>query len=248
MEYIKHQISEEVAQKIIGNQANALAYLVELNKLKPIEGLKIRTVGSGPRAGEQVLAMPSAAVWKMVVDTWDYELSKRVIRELFKQTAKYRRGQQAYDLMSEYMSQWQELNLGSIAWPFSQGDFDGFVQRVNSSATTSAEAKDDETKLAAVKYRRIKEINTVRNDFIETMIFEKNENILPTLSHRRGVDFFVDGVSFDQKVSKSPTTEFKRDYGENWRQTAIEHPELVAKYLYVNQDEGRFGADARLLV
>ena len=42
--------------------------------------------------------------------------------------------------------------------------------------------KDEKVKIAAVKYRRIKEINTVRNDFIETLIFEKNENILPTLN------------------------------------------------------------------
>jgi hypothetical protein len=99
-----------------------------------------------------------------------------------------------------------------------------------------------------VKYRRIKEINTVRNDFIETLIFEKNENILPTLNHRRGVDFFINGVSFDQKVAKSPTNEFKRHFKDDWRDVAIKRPELVAEYLYKYQDEGRFGADPRLLV
>lgn len=62
------------------------------------------------------------------------------------------------------------------------------------------------------------------------------------------MDFFINGISFDQKVAKSPTNEFKRDFKENWKEYAIKHPEKVAEYLYKYQDEGRFGADNRLLV
>ncbi len=108
--------------------------------------------------------------------------------------------------------------------------------------------KDEKVKLAAVKYRRIKEINTFRNDFIETLIFEKNDNILPTLNHRRGVDFYINGISFDQKVAKNPTNQLKNAYRDNWREFAIENPKIVAEYLYKYQDEGRFGADSRLLI
>jgi len=93
-----------------------------------------------------------------------------------------------------------------------------------------------------------KEINTVRNDFIETLIFEKNNNILPTLNHCRGVDFFINGQSFDQKVAKSPTNEFKRKYKNDWKLKAIKNPQIVAGYLYKYQDEGSFGADYRLLI
>lgn len=149
--------------------------------------------------------------------------------------------------MNILLDEWGKLNLGTISWPFSQGDFDGFVQRVNAEQN-SGEEKDEKVKHAAVKYRRIKEINTVRNDFIETLIFEKNKNILPTLNHRRGVDFFINGISFDQKVAKSPTNEFKRNYGDDWKEKALKNPEKVAEYLYKYQDEGRFGADSRLLV
>jgi hypothetical protein len=149
--------------------------------------------------------------------------------------------------MEVLIKEWQSLKLGDIAWPFSQGAFDEFVQRVNSEKENGF-VKDDKVKVAAVKYRRIKEINTVRNDFIETLIFEKNNNILPTLNHRRGVDFFINGISFDQKVAKSPTNEFKRHFKDDWREEAIKKPELVAGYLYKYQDEGRFGADPRLLV
>lgn len=109
-------------------------------------------------------------------------------------------------------------------------------------------AKDEKVKIAAVKYRRLKEINTVRNDYLETLIFVKNENIVPTLDHRRGVDFFIDGVSYDQKVAKSPTNEFKKDFGDDWKNYAKQNPLKVAEYLYTYQDEGRFGADPRLYV
>ena len=99
-----------------------------------------------------------------------------------------------------------------------------------------------------VRYRRIKEINTERNDFLESLIFAKNPNIIPTLSHSRGVDFFINGISFDQKVSRSVTNEFKKDFGNKWREKALKEPHLVAQYLYSYQDEGRFGYAPRLFV
>ncbi|GIJ93591.1 hypothetical protein CAPN002_08090 [Capnocytophaga stomatis] len=108
--------------------------------------------------------------------------------------------------------------------------------------------KDEKVKLAAVRYRRIKEINTERNDFLETLVFLKNENIIPTLSHTRGVDFFINGESYDQKVAKSPTNEFKKDFGDHWKNFAINNPHKVAEYLYKYQDEGRFGASPRLFI
>src|SRR3989338_4194687 len=227
MEYIKSKLSDDLARKIVGSKAKATEYLLRLNDIKPIPALKFKTITRGKNAGKKVLDLNTKELWKVAVDNWDYEKSKKIIRDIFKE--------------------WETLKLGSIAWPFSQGAFDEFVQRVNSEKDSGL-IKDEKVKVAAVKYRRIKEINTVRNDFIETLIFEKNENILPTLNHRRGVDFFINGVSFDQKVAKSPTNEFKRHFKDDWRDVAIKKPELVAEYLYKYQDEGRFGADPRLLV
>ena len=247
MTYIKSQLSDDLAKKIIGNQENATKYLVSLNQIKPIPSLKFKTLARGKNANQKVLNLETKELWKAVVESWDYEVSKNIIREIFKQTEKYKNGKEADNAMSILIEEWNSLNLGIINWPFSQGAFDEFVQRINSEKETGL-VKDEKVKTAAVKYRRIKEINTVRNDFIETLIFEKNQNILPTLNHRRGVDFFINGVSFDQKVAKSPTGEFKKHYKENWREIAISKPELVAEYLYKYQDEGRFGADPRLLV
>ncbi|HAX61801.1 MAG TPA: hypothetical protein DCX95_04475 [Elusimicrobia bacterium] len=247
MEYIKSKLSDDLAKKIIGSQDNATEYLLRLNDIKPIKNLKFKTITRGQNVGKKVLDMGTAELWKAVVDSWDYEESKKIIRDIFKQTEKYKSGKEADNAMDVLIKEWQTLKLGDIAWPFSQGAFDEFVQRVNSEKENGF-VKDEKVKVAAVKYRRIKEINTVRNDFIETLIFEKNNNILPTLNHRRGVDFFIGGISFDQKVAKSPTSQFKNHFKDKWREEAIKNPSLVARYLYQYQDEGRFGADPRLLV
>lgn len=247
MEYIKSKLSEDLAKKILGSKENALEYLLHLNKDKKVSGLEFKACSRGKNKGKELPCVESKDIWKLVVNSWDYEFSKKIIRKLFRETEKYKSGKDANNVMDLLIKEWESLKMGKIEWPFSQGDFDGFVQRINSEKSDGI-VKDEKVKNAAVKYRRIKEINTVRNDFIETLIFEKNENILPTLNHRRGVDFFIDGISFDQKVAKSPTNQFKTKFKDNWREEAIGNPALVAEYLYRYQDEGRFGSDPRLLV
>lgn len=242
---IKESVSRDVVKKIFGNKNNARLFLGEL-------GIAIKNSVSANEA------------YDVIVQEWDFEKALPVVRNLFTQTEKYHQGFGAYDSMNYLMQEWEKMGLGKITWPFSQGDFDGFVQRINSESSDSS-TKDEKVKKASIRYRRIKEINTVRNDFIETLIFLKNDIIMPTLSHKRGVDFFIDGEQFDQKVSASPTRQFMKDFGkgedyvksnfivkdqgrEKWKQVAIDNPEIVAQYLYTYQDEGRFGADSRLLV
>jgi len=243
---LKNNFSTDTAKKIFGNKENAENFLLALQKKKQFD-LPVREITRGANKGQFVLDLDTNQLWTKIVEFWDFENGESIIRELFSQTEKYQSGKDSYSTMNVLLGEWERLKLGNIAWPFSQGDFDGFVQRLNAENCDGFQ-KDEKVKHAAVKYRRIKEINTVRNDFIETLIFEKNKNILPTLNHRRGVDFFINGISFDQKVAKSPTNEFKRDFGENWKDYAVQNPHKVAEYLYKYQDEGRFGADSRLLV
>lgn len=246
---ISQNFSEELAKKILGKKDNAILFLEKFaSQNKELETkLKWREVKSGKRKGEIVLDIPKENVWKTIVENWNYSSCKNIIRELFTETEKYKSGKNSNEVMETLVKEWEKLNLGEVKWPFSQGAFDGFVQRVNSESEIGV-VKDEKVKRAAVQYRRLKELNTLRNDFIETLIFEQNESILPTLSHRRSVDFFVNAISFDQKVAKSPTKQFQKDFKENWKKEAIEKPEKVAEYLYEFQDEGRFGADSRLLI
>lgn len=236
MECIVSKLTESLAKKILANKDTAIKYLQELDKEIDIPELR--------NTSKKWL---SDNAWKLVVKYWNYEVSKNIIRKLFTETEKYKRGKESAKAVDRLMKEWKELGLGKIEWSFSQGKFDDFVQRINSLSENGI-VKDEKVKLAAVKYRRLKEINTARNDYIETLIFEKNENIVPTLSHKHGVDFFVNGVSYDQKVSRSPTNEFIRDFGGNWREYAKQNPSKVAEYLYRYQDEGRFGSDPRFYV
>lgn len=239
MENILCRFTEDLAKKIFGNVRTAENYLIALHRRKPIGHLTFTRSGR--------LKCSTQEIWRKVVQTWDYAVCKPIVRELFRQTEKYHCGKEACRALRLLIEQWHRLKLGKLAWPFSQGAFDDFVQAINAGKEDGL-IKDEKVKQAAVKYRRIKEINTARNDFIETLIFEKNDDIVPTLGHRKGVDFFIKGVSYDQKVAKSPTKEFMRRFGDNWRQQAIQSPELVAEYLYKYQDEGRFGADPRLYI
>lgn len=240
-------LSPEAAKKIFGNTEKAIAFLLELQKAKKFD-LPTKIIKRGNNKGNEVISFNSAnEVWSKITEQWDFEIGTQIIRELFKATEKYKSGKDSYETMNILRGEWNNINLGDFRWEFSQGKFDAFVQSINTKDLPRNE-KDNLVKSAAVSYRRIKEINTVRNDFIETLVFEKNDNVIPTLGHRRLVDLFINGVSFDQKISKSPTGEFQRDFGEDWKNYAIEHPEIVAEYLYTYQDEGRFGTDNRLLV
>lgn len=243
---LNNNFSTDIAKKIFGNKNNAETFLLELQKIKNFD-LPFRTITRGKNLGKKVLKLPTNDLWTKIVEFWDFNNGESIIRKMFIQTDKYKSGKDSHTTMNVLLEEWKKLKFDKVSWHFSQGDFDGFVQRVNSEKKSGFE-KDEKVKYAAVKYRRIKEINTVRNDFIEILIFEKNKNILPTLNHRRGVDFFIDGISFDQKVAKSPTNEFKKKYGDDWKKYAIKNPGKVAEYLYKYQDEGRFGADSRLLV
>ena len=131
MEYIKSKLSDDLAKKIIGNQDNAIKYLLCLNDIKPIKSLKFKTITRGQNAGKKVLNMKTSELWKAIVDSWDYEESKKIIRDIFKQTEKYKSGKEADKAMDILIKEWQSLKLGNIAWPFSQGAFEKPMRSLN---------------------------------------------------------------------------------------------------------------------
>ena len=232
---ISSTITEELAKKILSSQKVALEYLAELGKAKSDS----RIVG---------VLKSKKDIWGAVVATWDYAVSTKIIREMFKAGPKYARAQSAPARLAALQKDWEASGLGPITWPCSQGKFDDLAQNINSQPSLTDPNKDEQIAEAAIRYRRIKEMNTLRHDYIEASIIDRNPQVLPTLSHERDADFFVDGIVYDQKVSKSPTKQFKEDHAPDWKLVAQKRPELVAEYLYTHQDEVRFGYDPRLLV
>ena len=243
---IKTNFSTDTAKKIFWNKTNALNFLLKLEEIWKIK-LPYKDINKGKNKWSKSVIINTEQLRKLIVESRDYGDSKTIIRNMFKNTKKFNSWKDSYNTMHILLQERNKLKLDKISWPFSQWDFDWFVQRVNSEWIDGLQ-KDEKVKHAAVKYRRIKEINTVRNDFIETLIFEKNNNILPTLNHNRWIDFFIDGESYDQKVAKSPTKKFQNDIWDKRKEHAISNPKKVWEYLYKYQDEGRFWADSRLLV
>lgn len=182
-----------------------------------------------------------------IIETWDYNVSKCIIRAMFRETEKYLNGRESGDKAEALLADWNAHNLGDLEWPFKAMNFDGYVHKINVSDFTEEE-KDRILAEQIIKFRRIKDITAKRNDYLEYLIFESSEDIIPTLGHRVGVDFYIKGLPYDQKVSRGVTKKFIQRYGNGYRRKAIENPEEVAQCLYEEQDSERFGAEPRLLI
>ena len=189
----------------------------------------------------------TARIDNQIIGTWDYDISKSVIREMFMDTEKYTYISSCREMIDDAMSEWEDKKLGDFEWPFSAMNFDKHVHQLNRNSELTEEEKDAIIAQEAIMFRRIKNINALRNDYIEFLIFQ-NENVIPTFGNNKGVDFYINGMPYDQKVSKSVGKSFQNQYGDNYREIAINNPSLVAISMYENQDEERFGEEPRLLI
>lgn len=230
---INETIDEKQIKKIFANKEEKLEYLEKIYDAMNIS---------------KELPKTNSSIDEEIINTWDFKTSNKIIRKMFESTEKYKVGKYSANAIQEMMIEWDKLSLGEFDWPFQAMAFDQYIQSVNTSKNLSELEKDEKVKSDIVKFRRIKKINTARNDFIEYLIVDNNENVTPTLKHNRGIDFYINGFPFDQKVSRSVTKNFVNDYGDNWKAEAKKHPEKVAEYLYKYQDEARFGAESRLLI
>lgn len=218
-------------KKILPNVEIRRKYLEHLAEYRPIDVNRIRNVD----------------LIDAIIQSWDYDLSKQILRELFRNTEKFYYARTCRDKVIELINDWNDLGFGDFDWPFQPKMFDDYVHRLNRE-TLSEREKDDIVAFNAIKFRRIKDINACRNDYIEYLIFENNTNVIPTFGNSRGVDFYINGEPFDQKVGRSVGRNFINTYGDDYRNIAIQRPDFVAKSLYEHQDEERFGYEPRLFV
>ena len=229
---LKNEITSVEVKKIFQNKDNKVEYLNRffdyIGKSEPIEKTNTK-------------------IEEQIISTWNYEASKTVIREMFRNTEKYHYISRCKEKIDVAINEWNLLRLGKIDWPFSAMNFDQHVHQINRDESMNERRKDFLIARQCVKFRRIKQINALRNDYIEYLIF-KNENVIPTFGNNRGVDFYIDGEPYDQKVSKSVGKIFQDKYGDDYRNIAIKNPNLVAESMYENQDEERFGDEPRLLI
>lgn len=239
---MKMIISKEI-KKILPNEEVRLRYLEKLNEAISINEDHYREIKRGKNKGKKVLKDQV----KTIQETWDDDISTKIIREIFEESKKYKAGGNAYAEYKKLTELWEEKGFGELKWPCSQGELEPEIQKINSE-NISEEKKEGKVIELVKRFRLMKDINTKRHDYIEFLIFENNKQILPTLNHRRYTDYFINGKPYDQKVAKSPTKQFINKYKDNWKEEAKNRPEEVAKFLYSEQDEGRFGSEPRLFV
>ena len=64
-----------------------------------------------------------------IIDTWDYNLSKDILREMFFCSKKFLSGLDCKKEVDFLINDWYDNNLGEIEWPFSAMIFDSYVAR-----------------------------------------------------------------------------------------------------------------------
>jgi len=107
-----------------------MTFLLEMQKVKKFS-LPTKTITRGSNKGKEIFNLETNEIWSKIVEHWDFETGEKIIRELFKTTNKYKSGKDSYATMNVLLEEWKKISLGNVAWSFSQGNFDGFVQRVN---------------------------------------------------------------------------------------------------------------------
>ena len=189
---------------------------------------------------------------EFICKNWDYEVCKPVLREMFTKTEKYNRGKNGKELFKSFKEQYKQKGYTDYHWPFISGQFDNYaVKAIVYPAVGDISTFDNNlirVQQDVEKFSYLKIFNTLRNDYLEYLIFHSDEDVIPTFSHRGGLDFFIHGMGYDQKVSRSVTNQFMEKHGDDWRNKALENPLEVAKFLMELGDESRFSNVPRLFV
>jgi len=190
--------------------------------------------------------------YEFICKNWDYEVCKPVLREMFTKTEKYNRGKNGKELFKSFKEQYKQKGFTDYRWPFISGQFDNYaVKSIVYPAVGDISTFDNNlirVQQDVEKFSYLKIFNTLRNDYLEYLIFHSDEDVIPTFSHRGDLDFFIHGMGYDQKVSRSVTNQFMEKHGDDWRNKAIENPLEVAKFLMELGDESRFSNVPRLFV
>jgi len=243
---IKEVLTKEDLKNILGSKNTKVEFLEQMKYHWKVP-MKIN------RKKQMVIDLKKVGdIDQYIIDRWDYVICREVLRDMFRLTEKYNRGRTAKDVFNHFKTKYREAGFTNYKWPFISGQFDDYIVKVivypsvaNSEVFDSQLSKIDRD---VEKFSYLKIFNTLRNDYIEYLMFLADDDIIPTFSHRGGIDFYIHGLGFDQKVSRSVTNQFIDKHGENWREVALHNPFEVAEFLMVLGDEARFTNVPRLFV
>jgi hypothetical protein len=179
-----------------------------------------------------------------VVRTWDYKKSLSAIRRLFLESKKYKDGLLALQEYESHLKEWPK-ELGEISWKFRS--FDRFVEMQVRRGGKWSDQRLVYHK-AADNYSFMKHLIHLRNQYIETRVFEENQDLLPVFKHIKKIDFYYKGKPYDLKNSLGMPLSFRKKHGKNWRKFVNLFPKDTIKSLYEEQGNNRFGCEDRVYI
>ena len=205
------------------------------------------------RKGEEVLDISKIGdVTDYIVNHWEYMSCRDTIRNMYVLSDKYKNCRNAKKIFKVYQEMYRNDGYLEYEYPYVANNYDSYVTRtVTFPSVYNPELFESSYKKHIVdskQYCYLKNFGTLRNDYIEYLMFNSNIDVIPTFGKKKGLDFFINGEGFDQKVSRSVTNQFKKKYGDKWRDVSIEDPYEICKYLMMYGDESRFENVPRLFI
>ena len=229
---IRNNPTVEDVKKIFGNKENAIEFLTTIGNL-PFKELK----STSPEN-----------IYNKILESWDYDVIKSVVRHLAKRNKysfdEFTKNSNKYIFIKETI---ENEHLGNKDWAFNVIAYDKKLTSTIRKYDNFNEGLDKHI-LEIKKNYLIKSYIICRSFLYEYFIVKHNDNIIPTLSNNGELDFYFNGNRLDLKNASSVTDNFKIDHGEKWMRDALNNPQIVAKYLYENQNENRFGSNPRIFI
>lgn len=225
-------MNEYEIKRIVGNKDNAINVLTGLNTNYSFK---------------ELTKFKSDEIYNLLYENFDYEMFHNTVRlmalktkyskkRFLEESIKYKRCIEIIE---------KEFN-NDKKWAFHPSSYEDYIIKCIRKYGDIDEARVENLKNSD-KNLVIKSYNNSRSFLFEYFLVRNNQNILPTLSNSKGLDIFLD-KKWDIKNTSGVTSEFKKDFGENWKDEALKNPKIVAEYLFKNQGEDRFNCDDRIFI
>ena len=229
---LMNNLTKNDIKKILGNKDNAIDYLVCNKTGKTYKELK---------------EFKSEEIYDLVFENLDYDTLHMYVRL---QTIKTKYSNDNFLIYcNQYDESRKKINEeynSNKEWAFNPSSYeDEQIKTIRKYDTLEESLKNHLIKCE--KNLIIKSYNNSRAFLFEYFLVRNNNKILPTLSNSKGVDIYLD-KKWDLKNTGGVTKQFKDNYGDNWKNEALNNPKIVAKYLYENQGEERFDFNDRIFI
>ena len=198
---------------------------------------------------------------EFIIASWDYSKFSEFVKAEFETKLddgkhKYKKYDELDKATATYQSFLEKFNK---KYPDSTNYMSGknYESKLNSIRRLDITFEEKERLIEEETVRSLHtfELNQLRNDSTEAILYKAfKNNITPTLKNIKGVDFYINGVAFDVKNSRSLGLAFMKthigkdknlddsDY-KKAKEFAIKHSGKLSESLFSNQSLARFSSD-----